>query len=73
VTFSSYDSSGKRENGDRVVALIDDDATVKEFQRDKGVVVLKPKSNNKEHKPIILTENSIIQGVVVSVPPKNMY
>src|SRR5206468_2058202 len=34
------------ENGDGVVALIDDDATIKAFHREKGVVVLRPRSNN---------------------------
>lgn len=60
------------DNGQKVVALIDDAATVKEIHRDKDVVVLKPKSANKEHKSIILSDNFIIQGVVVSVlPPLN--
>lgn len=61
------------ENGDRVVALIDDAATVKELHREKDVVVLKPKSKNKDHKPIVLTEDFIIQGVVKSVLPANLY
>lgn len=61
------------DNSDRVVALIDDEATVKEIHREKGVVVLKPRSTNKKHKPIILTENFIIQGVVISVLPANLY
>lgn len=60
------------DNGDRVVALINDEATIKEFRREKDVVVLKPKSVNTKHKPIILTDNFVIQGVVVSVlPPLN--
>jgi len=61
------------ENGDKVVALINDEATVKELHREKDVVVLKPKSKNKTHKPIVLTENFIIQGVVTSVLPANLY
>jgi repressor LexA len=61
------------ENGDRVVALVDDEATVKEFHREKDVVVLKPKSKNRSHKPIVLTEKFIIQGVVMSVLPRNTY
>lgn len=61
------------ENGDRVVALIDDKATVKELHREKGLVILKPRSRNKTHKPIILTDNFIIQGVVTSVLPANLY
>ncbi len=58
------------QNGDIVVALIDDEATVKEFRRSKNCVVLMPKSNNKKHKPIILTENFQVQGVAVTIIPK---
>lgn len=57
------------ENGDNVVALIDDSATIKEFHKDKGVVVLKPKSSNSIHQPIILTEDFRIQGVVTNIIP----
>jgi repressor LexA len=57
------------QNGDIVVALIDDEATVKEFQRSKDCVVLMPRSNNKNHKPIILTENFQVQGVAVTTIP----
>lgn len=57
------------ENGDKIVALIDDEATVKEFHRSEEVTVLKPRSNNKNHKPIILTRDFQVQGVVVSVIP----
>jgi repressor LexA len=56
-------------DGDIVVALINDEATVKEFNRGKGVIVLKPYSKNPKHKPIIVTENLMIQGVVTSVIP----
>ena len=58
------------QNGDIVVALIDDKATVKEFQHTKNCVVLMPRSNNKNHKPIILTENFQVQGVAVTTIPK---
>lgn len=57
-------------NGEKIVALIDDEATVKEFQRGKDAVVLKPKSNNTKHKPIILTRDFLVQGVVVATIPK---
>lgn len=57
------------QNGDIVVALIDDEATVKEFQHNKNCVVLKPRSSNKKHKPIILTENFQVQGVAVTTIP----
>lgn len=59
--------------GDKVVALIDDEATIKEFYRTKDMIVLKPKSSNKEHKSIILTDDFQIQGVVVATLPKNIY
>lgn len=57
-------------NGDHVVALIDDEATIKEFFKDKNVILLKPRSTNKNHKPIILTKDFQIQGVVVTTIPK---
>ena len=56
-------------NGDMVVALIDDEATIKEFNRTRGSVILKPRSSNKKHQPIILTNNFQIQGVVVKAIP----
>ena len=55
--------------GDKVVALVDEEATIKEFHRTKNMIVLKPKSSNKEHKPIILTDDFQIQGVVVATVP----
>ncbi len=58
---------------DKVVALINDEATVKLFKRANGAVVLQPKSKNKDHKPIILTNNCIIQGVVVAILPGDLY
>ena len=52
------------ENGDTVVALIDGEATIKEFHRQAQAVVLKPKSTNKQHRSIILTTDFQILGVV---------
>lgn len=57
------------ENGDRVVALIDDEATVKEYQRKGNIVALMPRSNNNKHKPIILEKEFQIQGIVVATIP----
>ena len=57
------------ENGDRVVALIDDEATIKEYYRKGDMVVLKPKSRSPNHQPIILTSDFRIQGVVEMVIP----
>ena len=49
-------------NGDLVVALIDDEARIKEFNHRGDAVILKPKSRNKKHQPIILTENFQFKG-----------
>ena len=57
-------------NGDIVVALIDNEATVKEFHAAGETVVLKPRSKNKQHQPIVLTKDFQIQGVVVTTIPK---
>ncbi len=61
------------EDGDRVVALINDEATVKMFEQADGAVILRPKSSNKKHKPIVLTDNCMIQGVVVAVLPGDLH
>lgn len=54
-------------NGDLVVALIDEEATMKEFHRQDDCIILKPRSTNKDHQPIILTRDFQVQGVVVQV------
>ncbi len=54
---------------DLVVALIDDEATIKEFHKKQNMIILKPKSNNPKHQPIILKEDFRIQGVVETVIP----
>lgn len=61
------------QNGEIVVALINDEATVKHFNLVPGAVVLKPNSSNTSHRPIILSENCLIQGVVVAVLPKDIF
>ncbi len=61
------------DNGDKVVALINDEATVKIFERTRDAIILRPKSKNKEHRPIVLTDNCMIQGVVVAVLPEDLY
>lgn len=60
-------------NGDRVVALINDEATVKHYERTSEAVILRPKSSEKQHKPIVITANCEIHGVVVAVLPSNLY
>lgn len=59
-------------NGDVVVALVDGEATIKEFQHHQKMIVLKPCSNNKKHQPIILTDEFKIQGLVVTTIPNNL-
>lgn len=54
------------ENGQIVVALIDDDATLKEFQHKGNVVALIPRSSNPKHKPIILESDFQIQGIIIT-------
>lgn len=58
--------------GEKVVALIDNEATVKEYHPQRDVVILKPRSSNSENKPIILHSDFSIQGVVKAVFPKEM-
>lgn len=61
------------EKGECVVALIDDEATVKQLGITKEVFVLYPRSTNSDHQPIVLDREFLIQGVVVSVFPKESF
>lgn len=51
--------------GDKVVALIGDEATIKTLKKGDDCVILEPKSNNPIHKPLYIFENLQIQGKVV--------
>ncbi len=55
--------------GEIVVALIDDEATVKFFERQGDHYLLRPKSSDTRHKPIIVHADLRIQGVFVTVIP----
>jgi repressor LexA len=57
------------ENGQTVVALIDNEATVKEFNRTGTFVTLSPRSSNKKHQPIIVTDELRVQGIVIATIP----
>ncbi|OFX20041.1 MAG: repressor LexA [Bacteroidetes bacterium GWA2_31_9b] len=57
-------------SGDLVVALIDDDATIKELRINNDNVILLPRSSNESHVPIILSRDFIVQGIVISTIPK---
>ncbi len=59
-----------------VVALINDEATLKEFQSRDESVFLIPHSTNTQHKPIILdgeSDNFSIQGVFVRAFPWSLF
>lgn len=58
------------ENGQTVVALIDDEATVKVLHKTGAFITLMPKSSNSKHQPVIVTTGMRIQGVVESIIPK---
>jgi repressor LexA len=58
------------DNGQVVVALIDDEATVKELHRSEDVILLKPKSSNPAHRTIVMADDFQIQGVVVATIPR---
>lgn len=59
-------SQDRAENGDVVVALLGEDATVKRFQRKKDGIYLMPA--NEEVAPIRVTDDSLtIQGKVIAI------
>lgn len=58
--------------GEKVVALINDEATVKIFDRTDFAIILRPKSSDTSHKPIVVTDNCQIQGVVIAVLPSDL-
>ena len=55
--------------GQVVVALIDDDATVKRLRPGRDSIVLEPSSSNKAHRPIVVDREFRIQGIVVATIP----
>lgn len=60
-------SQQSAQEGQVVLALINDSATIKVFRRGKGFVMLEPQSSDSSHKPIILREDFKIQGVFEKV------
>ena len=54
------------ENGETVVALIDDEATIKELHKASRTVTLQPRSTNPKHRPIIVTSDFQLQGKVIA-------
>ncbi|MDO8729292.1 MAG: DUF2075 domain-containing protein [bacterium] len=57
----------KADTGDRVVALLGDNVTIKMYDKRSGRRILLPKSTNKSHVPITPDEGDSVQGVVQEV------
>ena len=53
--------------GEKVIALVGDEATVKFYKKEDGHVVLEPKSTNPIHKPLHIFEDLQILGKVITV------
>jgi hypothetical protein len=53
------------EDGNKIVALTSSGITIKELRHEGNVIVLYPKSTNSDNKPILLTDEVEVQGVVV--------
>ena len=63
-------STAAAESGDRVVALVDGESTIKVLNVREDVVALEPRSTNPVHRTTYATSELAIQGVVVaSLPP----
>ncbi len=56
--------------GNRVVALIGDEATIKKMVQGDGCIRLEPESTNPQNKPIILFDDFSVQGIVTDVIKK---
>ncbi|MFH0759846.1 MAG: S24 family peptidase [Bacteroidota bacterium] len=55
------------QDGDKVLALVDNEATIKVFKRFTDKIILNPNSSNPNNKPIILTDDFRIQGIFETV------
>lgn len=63
-------------DGQIVAALINDEATLKEFRHEWDLAYLIPHSDNPRHKPIILgdfSDNFSVQGIFVRVFPGSLF
>lgn len=55
--------------GQKVVACVEGGTTIKEYQHTGEYPVLVPRSSDKTHTPIVLSEDAKIQGIVVGTLP----
>ena len=53
-------------SGEMVVALVDDEVTIKQLRLSNSAAALMPRSSNRSHKPILATRDMRVQGVVVA-------
>ena len=65
--FVLVSKTNTAEPGNRIVALVGDDATIKKLVRDNGHWILRPESTNPIHKDLIMLEGFTIQGTVCDV------
>jgi len=57
-------------NGQVVAGLINNDCTLKEFYKNNDYIILKPNSFNSDNKPILLTSDFTVLGVMIAVLPQ---
>ena len=53
--------------GDKVVAIVGDDATIKEYHKENGRIILKPCSTNSIHKPLEFENDNEMKVIAVVV------
>jgi repressor LexA len=53
-------------SGEVVLALVNDEVTIKELRLSSSAAALMPRSSNKSHKPILVMREMRVQGVVVA-------
>lgn len=56
-----------RTEGQIVVVIVDGESTIKRLVRGPGYFLLKPESSNRKHRPIIVSKDFKIQGVVTRI------
>ncbi len=56
--------------GQRVVALIGENATIKKLKQGDGHIILEPESTNPRNKPLYIFEDISVQGIVEDVIKK---
>ncbi len=68
--------TNRAQSGDIIVALINDEATLKEYRQEWETIYLIPHSDNPRHKPIILDESDgdiMIQWTFVRAFPGDLF